>query len=50
LLDSPEAIRANGPRILIQAVQLKAMPLGNITAITDAERAKLADWAAGGYR
>ena len=41
---------ANGPRILAQAVQLNAMPLGNITAMTDAERAKLAAWAAGGYR
>ena len=50
LLDTPAAIRANGPRILTQAVQLKAMPLGNITAMTDAERAKLAAWAAGGFR
>jgi len=50
LLDNPAAIRANGPRILAQAVQLKAMPLGNITAMTDAERATLAAWAAGGYR
>ncbi len=50
LLDSAAAIRANGPRILAQAVQLKAMPLGNITAMTDAEREKIAAWAAGGYR
>jgi len=50
LLDTPAAIRANAPRILAQAVQLKAMPLGNVTAMSDAERAQLAAWAAGGYR
>ncbi|HMV61774.1 MAG TPA: urate hydroxylase PuuD [Zoogloea sp.] len=50
LLDSAEAIRANGPRILAQAVQLKAMPLGNVTGMTDSERERIAAWAAGGYR
>jgi uncharacterized membrane protein len=50
LLDTPENVRLNGPKILTQAVQLKAMPLGNITAMTDAERQLLAAWAAGGYR
>ena len=32
-----------------QAVRLKAMPLGNVTQMTDAERALLARWAAGGF-
>lgn len=50
LLDAPANVRANGPRILAQAVQLKAMPLGNITEMTEAERQTLAEWAAGGYR
>lgn len=50
LLDTAEQIRANGPRILAQTVQLKAMPLGNVTAMTEAEREKIAAWAAGGYR
>lgn len=50
LLDTPDGARTNGARILSQAVQLKAMPPGNITAMTDGERATLADWAAGGYR
>jgi len=50
LLDTPAGVRANAPRILAQAVQLKAMPLGNVTAMTDEERGKIAAWAAGGYR
>jgi uncharacterized membrane protein len=44
MLDSAERIRALKPRIIAQAVQLKTMPLGNVTAITDAERALLARW------
>lgn len=46
MLDTPERIDANKSRILIQAVQLKAMPLGNVTAMTDDERALLARWGA----
>jgi len=49
VLDSVEHIRTLGPRIIIQAVQLKAMPLGNITQMSDAERQTLAAWAAGGF-
>jgi len=44
LLDSPERIEALKARVVIQAVQLKAMPLGNITAMTDDERQLLARW------
>jgi len=50
VLDSVAHIRTLGPRIIIQAVQLKAMPLGNITQMSDAERETLAAWAAGGFR
>jgi len=50
VLDSVAHIRTLGPRIIIQAVQLKAMPLGNITKMSDAERETLAAWAAGGFR
>ena len=44
LLDNDAAIRAAAPRIYQQVVQLKAMPLGNVTHITDAERALIAQW------
>lgn len=50
VLDTEAQIRANGPRILAQTVQLKAMPLGNITEMTDDERQQIAAWAGGGYR
>lgn len=48
MFDTPEEITTNAPRILQQAVQLKAMPLGNVTGMTDAERTKLAQWIEGG--
>jgi len=48
LLDTPERIRAARQRIWIQAVQVRAMPLGNITHITDDERALLDRWATRG--
>jgi uncharacterized membrane protein len=44
MLDTPNRIIANAPRIMQQAVQLRAMPLGNITKITDQERALLGAW------
>ena len=48
LLDSPERIRANRWQIHAQAVATRAMPIGNLTAMTDAERAKLGAWVAAG--
>jgi uncharacterized membrane protein len=48
LLDSPERIRANAGKIHAQAVATKAMPIGNLTAMTDPERAKLGAWIAAG--
>ena len=46
MLDTIEGIRKNSAQILVQAVQGKAMPLGNETGITDAQRAKLGAWIA----
>ncbi|MDQ6684793.1 MAG: urate hydroxylase PuuD [Pseudomonadota bacterium] len=43
-LDSAAAIRSHAQDIFQQAVVLKAMPLGNATRITDAERAALGRW------
>lgn len=44
LLDTPAHIAANASRIEAQAVQSRAMPLGNITHMTDAERALVGAW------
>lgn len=44
MLDSPALIGQNAPRIYQQAVQLKAMPIANLTNMTDAERAQVAAW------
>jgi uncharacterized membrane protein len=50
LLDTPEHIVANAARIRAQAVAAHAMPLGNVTHITDDERAKLGAWIAAGAK
>jgi uncharacterized membrane protein len=39
-----DVVKQNASRILIQAVTTKAMPLGNETGMTDAERAALGAW------
>ncbi len=44
LLDTPEHIAANAARIYQQAVATHAMPLGNLTGITEAERTELGAW------
>jgi uncharacterized membrane protein len=44
LLDTPAHIAANAPRIRDQAVSTHAMPIGNITGMTDAERALVGTW------
>jgi uncharacterized membrane protein len=48
LLDTPAQIVANAAGIRAQAVDSHAMPLGNLTAMTDDERAKLGAWLAAG--
>jgi uncharacterized membrane protein len=50
LLDTPEHIAANAQRIYVQAVQTHAMPLGNATGITVAERETLGRWISGGAK
>jgi len=47
-LDTPERIRAHAQKIHAQAVATRAMPIGNLTGMTDAERAQLAAWVAAG--
>jgi uncharacterized membrane protein len=48
LLDTPPRIRANAANIATQAVATRAMPIGNLTGMTDAERATLGAWIAAG--
>jgi uncharacterized membrane protein len=43
LLDTPEAILTHVPLIAPQ-VQSKAMPIGNLTGMTEPERSQLLDW------
>ncbi len=50
VLEQPEQIRQNAERIYKQVVQLKAMPLANLTNMTDAERAQIARWFEAGAK
>lgn len=44
ILDTPEEIKVNAPRIVAQTVQTQVMPLGNLTQMTDEERALIGNW------
>ncbi len=44
MLHNEAEIRKNAAKIYQQSVQLKAMPLANMTNMTDAERAQVAAW------
>ncbi len=48
MLDTAAQIVANAQKINEQAVVTKAMPIGNLTQMTDSERAILAAWIAAG--
>ena len=48
MLDTPERIVTNAPKIYEQAVVTKVMPIGNLTGMTDAERATVAAWVVAG--
>ena len=48
LLDTPDQIRANAPRILAVAVDAQTMPLGNLTGMTPDERQLLGKWIRAG--
>jgi uncharacterized membrane protein len=50
LLDTPDRIRRNAEKVYRQTVQLKAMPIGNLTGMTDEERALIARWYEGGTK
>jgi len=50
LLDTPERIVANAALIRAQAVATHAMPLGNLTHISDDERATLGAWIDSGAK
>jgi uncharacterized membrane protein len=44
MLDSPEQLTRHAAQIYQQTVQLKAMPLANLTHMTEAERAQVGAW------
>ena len=44
MLDTPELVGRHAARIYQQTVQSKAMPLANLTHMTDAERARVGAW------
>lgn len=48
--DRPEQIRGHADRIRVRAVLTRTMPLGNLTGMTDEERAQLGAWIAQGAR
>ncbi len=48
MLDTPALIVANAQKIYEQAIATKAMPIGNLTGMTDDERATVAAWVAAG--
>ena len=50
MLDTPDHVRQNAARIYQQTVQMKAMPLANLTNMTDAERAQLGAWFEAGAK
>ncbi len=49
-LQTDEQMRQHAKTIYEQTVRLKAMPMGNVTQITDAERALIAAWVEQGAR
>jgi len=48
VLDTPERIVAGARQIFEQAVATRAMPIGNLTSMTDEERVQLGAWIAAG--
>jgi uncharacterized membrane protein len=50
MLDNADAIRQHSAQIYKQAVQLKAMPLANMTNMTDQERALIGAWFEAGAK
>jgi uncharacterized membrane protein len=50
MFDTPRQIAALAPQIYVQAVQSRAMPLNNLTGITEDERRTLAAWISAGSK
>lgn len=50
MLHTPALLRQHAARVYQQAVQLKSMPIGNLTQMTDDERALLARWYEAGAK
>ena len=50
MLQDAALVRQNAAKIYEQSVQLKAMPIANLTNMTDAERAEVAAWFEAGAR
>jgi uncharacterized membrane protein len=50
VFDTPADVVFQKDRILVRAVETKTMPLGNMTGMTDEERALLGRWIAEGAR
>ncbi|HXT03333.1 MAG TPA: hypothetical protein VN760_04090, partial [Casimicrobiaceae bacterium] len=50
ILETPAQIIASAGAIRQQAVTSRAMPLGNLTRMTDEERARLGAWIDAGAR
>ncbi|MES2538318.1 MAG: urate hydroxylase PuuD [Pseudomonadota bacterium] len=50
MLHTPELIRQNAAKIYRQTVQLKAMPIANLTQMTDDERALVGAWFEAGAK
>ena len=50
MFDTADQIHQNAEKIYKQAVQLKAMPIGNLTNMTDAERVQIAAWFEAGAK
>jgi uncharacterized membrane protein len=50
MLNSPARIHQHAAKIYQQAVQLKTMPIANLTQMTDAERAQVGAWYEAGAR
>jgi uncharacterized membrane protein len=44
MLDNETQIRQHAAQIYKQAIELKAMPIGNLTNMTEAERSELGAW------
>jgi uncharacterized membrane protein len=47
MLETIEEVRRYAPRILMQVVETRAMPLGNQTGMTDEDRERIAAWIEG---